>query len=273
MMRRGFTLIELLVVISILTLLVGLLVPVMNNVRQQARSVACQSNIHQLQVSLHAYETENHSLPYGFDPIRTSPPYSGSGGHHYPGTLTMDLPGWWWFNYARIDVQSGDRKKEDGMPTCPSKQLEDPRLDWDTLCGNYGVNRALCTSSDELKPFGPAYERPPASTSDLRHPGSTLLVLDSGYALICWWQATGKPPVTLGNLIADTSYVPGLDINKDRLLRPGQVTDAVGGRHPKKTVNVGFADGHCDRKKALDLLVEKTGDDTYANKTPLWEPR
>jgi prepilin-type N-terminal cleavage/methylation domain-containing protein/prepilin-type processing-associated H-X9-DG protein len=271
MMRRGFTLIELLVVISILTLLMGLIVPALNNARQQARSVVCQSNIRQVQLSLQAYETTSDSLPHGFE-CRTPGPIPGKP-DDFPGNASIDLPGWWWFNYAKLQVSSTNAAREDGMPTCPSKHLEDPRLNWDNLCGNYGVNRALCTSEDELSPFFPTYARPPAALNRLRRPASTLLVLDSGYAMICWWQATARPPVKLGNSAVDAAYVPGLDINKDRLFKPGQVIDAVGGRHPKKTVNVGFADGHGERKKAQDLLVQKIDETTYANKTPLWEPQ
>ncbi len=272
MMRRAFTLIELLVVISILAALVGIIVPALNSARQQARSLACQSNIHQLQMSLQAYETENHSLPYGFDFLRKPGPIAGSP-TLYPGTATLDMAGWWWFNFTRIQVESANPRRQDGMLECPSKHLEDPVLDWDNLCGNYGVNRALCTSGKDVWPFADTYERPAVSISMLRRPASTLLVLDSGYALICWWQATSEPPVKLRNSTVETAYVPGLDINRNRLLKPGQITDAVGGRHPRKTVNVGFAEGHVERKKAQDLLVEKIDPNTYANKTPLWEPR
>jgi len=48
--------------------------------------------------------------------------------------------------------------------------------------------------------------------------------------------------------------------------------DAIYGRHPNKTVNVGFADGHVSRTKANDLFVEKTNDG-YTNKSPLWVPK
>jgi prepilin-type N-terminal cleavage/methylation domain-containing protein/prepilin-type processing-associated H-X9-DG protein len=272
MARRGFTLIEVLVVISIIVVLVGLLVPVSNSVRQQARSTTCQSNVRQLQISLQAYETENGTLPYGFDLSRRPGPFPGSS-DPYSGTTVIDLPGWWWLNYLKLQVRPASYYREPGMPECPSKRQEDPTFEWDNLCGNYGVNRALCVSAQDMPPYASAYVHPPVSTSALRQPGSTLLVLDAGYALICWWQATSQPPVRLGNLAADTAYVPGLDINNDRLLRPGQILDAVGGRHPKKTVNIGFADGHTERKRAQVLLVDKTDKDTYANKTPLWEPR
>jgi prepilin-type processing-associated H-X9-DG protein len=113
----------------------------------------------------------------------------------------------------------------------------------------------------------------PLRSSDIVRPGETLLIVDSGYALISWWHATDNPPIALGvKPIADTSYVPGLWINGNRNLLPSQKYDAINGRHPGKTVNVGFVDGHVSRKKADDLFVEKTGDG-YKNKSPLWVPK
>ena len=44
---RGFTLLELLVVIAIIALLMGILVPVLRKVREQARAVVCRSNMRQ----------------------------------------------------------------------------------------------------------------------------------------------------------------------------------------------------------------------------------
>jgi prepilin-type processing-associated H-X9-DG protein len=90
--------------------------------------------------------------------------------------------------------------------------------------------------------------------------------------MINWWHATDSPPVSLSSIIEDTAYIPGLCINKDRLLWPGEEWDAINGRHPNRTVNVGFVDGHVSRTKADDLLVERAGD-SYKNLSPLWLPK
>jgi prepilin-type processing-associated H-X9-DG protein len=72
--------------------------------------------------------------------------------------------------------------------------------------------------------------------------------------------------------IEDTSFVPGMEINSQKAVWPGQEDDALQGRHLNKTVNVGFVDGHIENVKADKLLVEKIGEQ-YKNLWPLWSPR
>ena len=57
--RRGFTLIELLVVIAIIALLMAILMPALNRARKQARSAACQVNLHQWGIIWSMYCDDN----------------------------------------------------------------------------------------------------------------------------------------------------------------------------------------------------------------------
>ena len=221
--QKGFTLIELLVVVSIVALLIALLLPALSQARAAAETAVCQSNLKQLHLGFIVYEQEYGTLIPGSTKISPSGP--------------EPLGGWWitgqvlWQQNAAM-LTGGDFE----AMLCPNGVSDDlPFL------GHYGAHYWLLegsgTSGSGLRA---------TKSHEVLKPSTTFLMGDAG----SWALRQAEAQLPYGNFF----YMPGSNATTGYMpLEPPYAADYLFGRHPDKTVNSCWVDGHVSSENAEEL--------------------
>ena len=277
--RRAFTLVELLVVIGIIAVLISILLPVLNKVKEQANATKCAANLREMSKMWYQYAAENKGLSA---PGRL-PKYVPSGGSipvdaYWIGNGMQYRPHWYEVfgasmkNYAsrKPDPTEDDSWKVDSdLYTCPS-------MDWrNSRNFVFGYNYQFLGNTHERSPLD--FVNYPVKANAITRASETVMAADS------MGTAAGKP-FTLRTGHYDDGQKDLFAIgNKGHLIDPPRLTamsdyadyeapapqhrSAPDPRHNKRA-NVSYCDGHVESRTLQDLGYVVRGDGSITATDP-----
>ena len=240
--RQGFTLIELLVVIAIIALLMAILMPALQKVREQGRKIVCSNNQKQIGISFHMY------------------------GSDYDNKLPLNRGGYWLWDiaYSTTDYimdTGGDRRTF----YCPADPTKDPEM---AIFWQYSQNPDIGDDSDWVV-------EPQTGRDGLYRVTSYFWMMDTvqgrpaqteGEPTKEWVKLlTCKQPAST-DLITDATLSTGPDVETASFveIRSGglwarwQIFDRTNHlTHGSKPIgsNVLFVDGHLEWRRFDDMIV------------------
>ena len=229
---KAFSVIELLVVISIISLLMGIMVPALVTSRAQSKQLVCRSNLRQLLLANIGYAGENDGSY-----IHAALDIFGDNKHRWYGVRdNINKP----FDSAKGPLASylGQSRIK-----CTTKvnfvNLNPSEFDYDQGSGGYGYNMIYIGSSIWTDGYEDQSCKSTAKETNIRRPAQTLMFADTAMAKLGHYHYIEYPfaePryfVVNGEPVVDSGWNPSPSIHF---------------RH-RGQANVGWADGHVSSEK------------------------